>query len=233
MAGPVSAMRWLLAATALLLAGCLGNPVGPAAAGPETVDEEGGGFEEPPAPAPQDEGAYLSWAPAKGARRTVLWLNATLETDAASWFGGTADPDGSLYVDVPEGSRGLVVEIAWQDGLQDLDLDVVAPGWCPPAEGGQAILDEALCQLSDLVAPGGAETGMWRADGGSVGAGDSPLRIALGEEDLARWGCGSGSRGCTWALWVFSDTVILDLDVTWAVTVFVAEDAPADYALLS
>lgn len=217
----------------LFVAGCLGGgpgaqdaPVDPGTAGPMPDDAD-------PVPPPTDEGSHLAWQPSPRSPRTVLWLNATLDTDAMSWFGGTVDPDGSLHVEVPDGARGLVVEVAWRDSLQDLDLNVVSPGWCPVGdEWPTGFADYAACSVPDIAAPSGSSTGYWRDDGGVPGASDAPVLIAIGAEDLRSWGCGRGERGCMWALWLYSDVAIVDLDITWAVTVFLDEEPPADYRLL-
>lgn len=128
--------RWILVsllALALVTLGCLG--VGDD--GPEADDAEPDAEERPPTDAADEQegtggsGQARGNASAGGADEDrgplVHHLNGTFTAEAANL--GASEADRSLEVDVASDAQAIVAELRWE-GTADLDLALLAPGFC-------------------------------------------------------------------------------------------------------
>ncbi|HET6398568.1 MAG TPA: hypothetical protein VFH47_03340 [Candidatus Thermoplasmatota archaeon] len=177
--------------------------------------------------------AHAAPAPDQPPAPVVHRNNGTMPPAPVSWLGGFSTPSGKLVFDAPPEAVALVLELAWHDPLQDLDMHIVAPRGCHgdprPADLQEGLLRMAAC-FPETVAPSGTD-GVWKADGGGLGAGDSPIRFVVGESELRQFGCRSTDERCTWHLFASADVAHGELRVQWAATVFF-EPPPPGYRLL-
>lgn len=181
-------------AVLVALAGCAG-PAGPA-------DRS-----EPPAPAPHAAGP------------AVLHLHGT--TTAGLY--ARNDPGGPfsrLDYNVTRNTTAILVEVRWNDTLQDLDArtwpnDVDA---CPPPSDPAdpfSVGDAAVCTLDDA-----SGYGPYSNRGGDAGAGDSPSRLLVNQTDIATVQAQCGRDPCAWQAFAWARTPVADLEWDLWVSVF-------------
>lgn len=159
-----------LAAT-LLLAGCLGAPQGEPALDPAElppVSQPDPATAAPPPAVPDAPPARIETFPFTG--RLTL---AAGSPDAGYLAPTGAVDEHGFAATLAPGAAAVVVELVWDDALQDLDLQVVPPG-----------CDTTL-------------TACLLADGGAPGQGDRPVRIEV--QDEAVLGPGGEWRFTAWA----------------------------------
>lgn len=194
-------MRLLLPGTAitlavLALAGCLGSPA------PEPVQPEqpasGERLQAPTHP--------VEAAPAEPGRigKEVFPFSGKMTTGVGAGGVGYLSPTGSLdphqfAFPVDAGAVAIVAELAWDNRAMDLDIALNAPS-CDPTMGSGA------CVF---------------ADGGSPGAGDSPVRIVL--QDPAAL-----NETGEWRITIWAKSAV-NVDFRTVVTVFYGLPPSADY----
>lgn len=105
----------------------------------------------------------------------------------ATWFAGHVAADGDqLPFKVRDGATAVVVELAWNDTVQDMDAMLLAANGCFDRHGFPDFL--ATC-LADVVVADGSQ-GTWWNKGGAIGMPDSVSRIVVDGEALAAGGTG-------------------------------------------
>jgi hypothetical protein len=167
------------------------------------------------APAPVEAPEVAAPPPVEpGPWRSVVLDTGAMGAEAESWLAGNTHPDShntSLPFEMRVGATGLVAELAWDDAASDLDLHVRSHVDCIERPTPEFV----ACEVdSTLLDPTGS--GTWRADGGMPGAGDSPIRFVLTQDDLALYPC---KESCDWQLQVWAKATP-GTDFRVAVTVF-------------
>jgi hypothetical protein len=201
MGGP---MRPVMA-LALLLAGCLAAP---APTQPGTA-----GVRLPPA----DGGRAFATAQGAGILFHIAGrMGVEAESKVAGFFSpGTANT--TLQFQVHSGATGIVAELAWPDAASDLDLQLFSPSFCPR-------ITQPTCPVNGYFG-NTTGTGTWRNEGGSVGHGDSPARLRLGQAEVA---ASCPAEACRWQLAAWAKlTAGTSFDLY--ATVFYGGAPPANY----
>ena len=192
---PMRAIVLAVLASLPLLAGCAGPDASPA-------DEAGTGTRKGAAAAVSAAGTPGDVPPAPV---VTVMQEGRAEVEVAAWIAGPQSSHGwELEFEVEDGATGVVVELAWADAVQDLDLLLNAPGDCFSQVG---FPDGAVTCIADVFVADG-EYGTWWNKDGHAGAPDNPARIAIGPADVERWGSG------TWSLVVWTKDANAQLDFT-------------------
>ena len=218
----------------LLLAGCLGPTSGPSAAQEPGAPTDDASLESPPST--DDEAQPSSGAPERKGRVGAGILGpAPIEVlrmpfhitvqGGKSTLANVIEEDP--YLDLaPTGATALVLELAWDSDVFDLDPNLIFDGGCPLLE------DPVGCTAS-----GGAahwvdegDDGNYWVKGGSTGAPDSPVRLEVGAEALTAYGC---DEGCS----AFARAIVKDVAVEvtgeLVVSVFRGVPVPDGYSALT
>lgn len=174
----------------LALAGCLGDEAAPDPPGTSPADS-------PADPAPDSaEGAVEATLAADGrVLRATFASRGRMGVEVAPGIAGPQDSDGwQLRFPVEAGATAVVVEVAWNDTVQDLDAYLAGAKDCYDRV---PFPDMAVVCLGDLVAADGTY-GLWWNRDGAVGQPDSPSRIVATGAQLADAGTGTW-QAHTWA----------------------------------
>lgn len=162
---------WLVLVT-LLVAGCSAPPPETAVEEPAAPEQQGPAEEPEPTASAADEVLVTSGQQAEGGTPTVAWTTystkGTTTANAAGWGLDTALGLGVRAMDlyVPANATALIVELVWNDPVQDLDAEVHGPTDASVAGG-------PFCGLAVTGSPS------WCDLDGSIAAPDSPSRIDL------------------------------------------------------
>lgn len=195
-------LRFLVVA-ALFLAGCSGSPQ-PSAADP---------LQGPSSDGPDAVQVFtLNGSTMMGGRGTLIPEDAPLRF--------TTDSSASA----------IVLELSWDDDVQDLNGFLRASVDPCPAESPLRPVDEAFCVGDDLIldSPG---FGAFRDADGDLGAPDNPSHLVV-EGEALRQTLQECKDPCEWQSWPESEA--LHANVSWSLHVSVFRGAvPPGYTALS
>lgn len=210
MARPRSAIRLpLLPILPILLPVLLASLAGCASPGPEASEEDAA----VPAPA------------------AAVQVHALHGESAAVARSGHVPERPVLAFDTPAGVRAIVVELTWDDGVQDLDsfLQAAVPH-CPAGSSpvGQAF-EAAACAVEDAYF-GYPGFGAFRNSDGEPGEPDDPSRMFIVGRDLAAVLAACGDP-CRWEAWPEAREPAAAVRWSLYVSVFTG-DLPMDYTAI-
>lgn len=218
----------------LLLAGCLDPQT---AAQPEDPAIGSGAEEAPDGPGPEEDGP----APApEGERRTSLDSEQVapievhsmpfhLDVDGGkSTVANLLQPDPRLDLDL-SGATAVILELAWDSDVFDLDPWLIFLDGCSEGEDLQAMVDCTPSEAEDHWLGEDDDGNYWVKDG-SIGAPDSPVRLEITQAALQAFGC-EGS--CSAFARAIVKEAAVDVDGELVVSVFRGVPVPDGYSALA
>lgn len=223
-----------LALALLALAGCGTPPADAPAPAPEPAEpgRQSRGEEEPVADA-EDEVVVTSGRRQDIGAPVVTWTShstrGTTTANAAGWGWDTALGLGVRAMDLylPPNATALVVELEWDDAVQDLDVEA-------HAQGGDGLTGRPACGVASATDPlMGSRS--WCDLDGSLGAPDSPSRLdlhGLGLADCEPSGVDWGDCN-VFALGFRSKDVNALLEWHFVATVFFSGPPPEHFSALA
>jgi hypothetical protein len=171
--------RLVALALLVVLAGCSQPPPALPAVEPEAPGRQGRADGPESAAGAPDEVVVTSGQHVEAGAPTVTWTTYSTggktTANAAGWGWDTALALGVRAMDlyVPPNATALVIELEWDDGVQDLDAEAHAPRQSGLGGGPS-------CGFASLVSPRA-----WCDLDGSIAFPDSPSRIDLAGLELA------------------------------------------------
>ncbi|MEA3165847.1 MAG: hypothetical protein QOJ26_713 [Thermoplasmata archaeon] len=176
-------VRLLVVLSSVVLAGCNAPPQEGPPIAPEAPDREARAEETEPAADAADEVVVTSGKQEETGAPVVTWVSystgGTTTANAAGWGWDTALGLGVRAMDlyVPPNATALVVELEWDDAVQDLDVEA-------HAQAHDGFLGDTTCGVASVGDPlMGSRS--WCDVDGSLAAPDSPSRLDLDQLQLA------------------------------------------------
>lgn len=214
---PMRAAWWSSLLCLLLAAGCA-EPSAPAAPGPADAGPD-------PSPAVPDKPTLVEAVVAEDGRlqRATFHGEGHVGAEAVTYLAGPMDTEGwQLEFPVAAGATAVVVEVAWNDTVQDLDAVLGGANGCFDHVPFPEFVAECMV---DLVR-GDGTYGYWWNKEGSVGMPDSPSRIVATGPQLQDAGEG------TWTAYIWSKDVNVELGFHIFATVLYDGTDPAAVSVI-